>query len=145
MAAVKGEGHALHCVKAREYRWLRERRSLNGCSYVENIFEHNKRFDVEGLLAQDPSYASRLKYWTDELCHTKPNTFDFVITVCTPNLSAICTSHPLNPLPAARWRWHCPLRLLAIPTRRSTRPLLCPWLSRVPYEIRLRCLSADHI
>lgn len=49
--------------------------------YVENTLEHNDRFDAMGLVASDPSYPGRLKYWTNELCRKQPQTFDFVVTV----------------------------------------------------------------
>lgn len=49
--------------------------------YVENTLEHNKLFDAKGLLEKNPSYDGRLKYWNNELCHDKPQTFDIVLAV----------------------------------------------------------------
>lgn len=49
--------------------------------YVEKTLETNHKFDAQGLVSEDPSYEGRLKYWTNELCATRPHTFDFVVTV----------------------------------------------------------------
>jgi NAD+ kinase len=49
--------------------------------YVEQTLEDNKTFDAAGLLEKDPSYKERLKYWTNELCAQKPQTFDIVLAV----------------------------------------------------------------
>ncbi|CAO2655107.1 Nn.00g101710.m01.CDS01 [Neocucurbitaria sp. VM-36] len=49
--------------------------------YVEDQLEKNHIFDVEGLLGKDPSYRGRLKYWTNELCAKKPQTFDIVLAL----------------------------------------------------------------
>ena len=51
--------------------------------YVENTLLDNHKFNAKGLLAQDPSYERRLKYWNNELCAKHPHTFDFVVTVRT--------------------------------------------------------------
>ncbi|ORY15308.1 ATP-NAD kinase-like domain-containing protein [Clohesyomyces aquaticus] len=47
--------------------------------YVENTLGHNKIFDAEGLLNQNPSFRGRLKFWTNKLCAEKPQTFDIVL------------------------------------------------------------------
>jgi NAD+ kinase len=49
--------------------------------YVEDTMEHNKAFDAKGLLKDHPNYEGRLKYWTNELCAKRPQTFDFVVTL----------------------------------------------------------------
>ena len=54
---------------------------LTGGRYVEKTLETNHKFNAKELLAEDQSYGGRLKYWTNELCATRPNTFDFVVTV----------------------------------------------------------------
>lgn len=51
--------------------------------YVEHTLEGNKIFDKKGLLEKDPSYEGRLKFWTNELCEWKPQTFDIVLAVST--------------------------------------------------------------
>lgn len=43
--------------------------------------EKNHVFDAKGLLEKNSSYRGRLKYWTDELCAKKPQTFDIVLAV----------------------------------------------------------------
>lgn len=43
--------------------------------------EGNKAFDAAGLLEKNPAYQGRLKYWTNELCAEKPQTFDIVLAV----------------------------------------------------------------
>ncbi|KAL8984974.1 MAG: hypothetical protein Q9205_001205 [Flavoplaca limonia] len=49
--------------------------------YVENTLEHNRVFDVQGLISKDPSHEGRLKYWNNELCKKQPHLFDFAITL----------------------------------------------------------------
>ncbi len=49
--------------------------------YVENVLQENQIFDAKGLLEKDASYHSRLRFWTNELCEQKPQTFDIVIAV----------------------------------------------------------------
>ena len=60
-------------------------RRLTVSSYVEKTLENNHKFDAKGLVSQDPSREGRLKYWTEELCAKRPHTFDFVVTVGTPD------------------------------------------------------------
>lgn len=48
--------------------------------WVENILEHNQAFDAKSLLAEDPSYEGRLKYWNNDVTKKHPHTFDFVLT-----------------------------------------------------------------
>lgn len=55
--------------------------SLTIHSYVEETLKDNKVFDAAGLLESNPSYEGRLKYWTNELCAKKPQTFDIVLAV----------------------------------------------------------------
>lgn len=78
-------------------RWLlRPEREVKYTVYVEENLRHNKKFNSQGLLEDlEKVYAShdevneeegkkvsrRLKYWTDEMCRTKPHTFDFVVTL----------------------------------------------------------------
>ncbi|KAF1357428.1 NAD+ kinase [Lizonia empirigonia] len=49
--------------------------------YVEHTLEDNKIFDAKGLIEKNPSYEGRLKFWTDELCEQKPQTFDIVLAL----------------------------------------------------------------
>jgi len=48
---------------------------------VEETLKDNKVFDAAGLLESNPSYEGRLKYWTNELCAKKPQTFDIVLAL----------------------------------------------------------------
>lgn len=62
--------------------------------YVQDKLEHNKKFDVTGLLHETAkTYTDvgeesalqdlrrRLRYWDENICRTRPQTFDFVITL----------------------------------------------------------------
>lgn len=62
-------------------RWFVLVLSLTTRSYVEETLKENKTFDAAGLLEKNPSYEGRLKYWTNELCAKKPQTFDIVLAV----------------------------------------------------------------
>ncbi|KIW21443.1 hypothetical protein PV08_02023 [Exophiala spinifera] len=70
-------------VKTREVaRWLLSRdRSVPYIVYVQDILQENPSFDAAGLVAEDPSYGERLKYWNVNLARRRPHTFDFVITL----------------------------------------------------------------
>lgn len=63
-------------------RWLLSKdRQVPYIVYVEDTMKDNKAFDAEGLIAEEPSYKDRLKYWTVDLARKHPHTFDFVITL----------------------------------------------------------------
>ncbi|KAI9837256.1 MAG: hypothetical protein M1819_000330 [Sarea resinae] len=49
--------------------------------YVESNLENNPHFNAKGLLAENPSFEGRLKYWTVKLCQERPHTFDFVVSL----------------------------------------------------------------
>lgn len=54
--------------------------------YVENTLENHARFDAPGLLKEMAEIGAedadkRLKYWDNDICKKKPNTFDFVVTL----------------------------------------------------------------
>ena len=64
--------------------WLLRHKNPDGHLYtvwVENTMERNKIFNAEGIIAKDPSYADRLKYWTTELCAKKPHMFEICIAL----------------------------------------------------------------
>lgn len=64
--------------------WLLGQKNPDGHHYtvwVENTMQHNEKFDADGIIAQDPTYKSRLKYWTNELCAKKPHTFEVCIAL----------------------------------------------------------------
>ncbi len=74
-------------------KWLlHPERDVKYTVWVEENMRSNKKFDSKGLLEEIKElYASnsednsrlekRLRYWTDELCRTRPHTFDFVVTL----------------------------------------------------------------
>jgi NAD+ kinase len=70
-------------AKTREVvRWLLSKeRDAPYIVWVENILEANKIFDAKGLLAEEPSYEGRLKYWNNEVTKKHPQTFDFVVSL----------------------------------------------------------------
>ncbi|KAL8763198.1 MAG: hypothetical protein Q9184_000915 [Pyrenodesmia sp. 2 TL-2023] len=60
---------------------LAKERDTEYTVYVENTLEHNRNFHAQGLVSQDPSIQSRLKYWDNELCRRHPHLFDFAVTL----------------------------------------------------------------
>lgn len=69
--------------KTREVvKWLLSKeRDVPYIVYVEDTLEHSKAFDAKSLLAEDPAYEGRLRYWDNELARRRPHTFDFVVTL----------------------------------------------------------------
>ncbi|KJX95100.1 hypothetical protein TI39_contig4134g00032 [Zymoseptoria brevis] len=64
--------------------WLLQQRNSEGKTYivwVEHTMKTSKSFDSASLIAQDSSYESRLKYWTNELCAKKPHQFDICLAL----------------------------------------------------------------
>lgn len=65
--------------------------------YVEDKFQENKRFNATGLIEElrqeyiksgeieesddGKSIYERLRYWDNNMCRTRPHTFDFVVTL----------------------------------------------------------------
>jgi NAD+ kinase len=49
--------------------------------YVENTLENNDLFGAQSIVSQNAQWTKRLKYWTNELCHKRPQTFDIVISL----------------------------------------------------------------
>ena len=78
-------------------RWLLSpERDVRYTVWVEDNLKNNKKFNAVGLLRDlETDYAQiaeptdddkkplkkRLRYWTNELCKTRPHTFDFVVTL----------------------------------------------------------------
>jgi len=89
-------------------RWLLSpERQVRYTVYVEDKLKDNKRFDAKGILEEmenrEKAHTSvdtekegyvksetangngrtdrRLRYWTDEMCRSRPHTFDFVVTL----------------------------------------------------------------
>ncbi len=77
--------------------WLLDReRDVRYTVYVDRELRDSRRFDVAGLLegirkeyvdsgevSEEASWdvGKRLRYWDEEICRTRPHTFDFVITL----------------------------------------------------------------
>lgn len=59
--------------------------------YIEETLKDNIVFDAPGLLDSNPAYKGRLKYWTNELCAEKPQTFDIVLAVSIQSWSKATT------------------------------------------------------
>ena len=104
--------------------------------YVEDTLEHNRKFDAMDIVSQEPSREGRLKYWTNELCEKRPQTFDFVVTVLAPSVHSLTLANSV----VARRRWYSSLRQLALPNHCTSGSLLFLGLSGLPYKIRLRWL-----
>lgn len=63
-------------------RWLLSKeRAVQYTVYVEDTLKDNEAFDAKGIINEDTSYQSRLKYWNTELAQKRPHTFDFVISL----------------------------------------------------------------
>ncbi|KAF3056237.1 putative kinase C1B1.02c [Daldinia childiae] len=79
-------------------KWLLSKdRDVRYTVYVEESLQSNKGFDAPGLLQElrqeymdagqmdtnTPKGAldSRLRYWNEKMCHVRPHTFDFIITL----------------------------------------------------------------
>ncbi|KAF2225699.1 ATP-NAD kinase-like domain-containing protein [Elsinoe ampelina] len=59
--------------------WLLDRKNQSGTAYivwVEHKLKDDPAFDEAGLLKVDDTRKDRLRYWDDELCRRKPQTFD---------------------------------------------------------------------
>jgi NAD+ kinase len=106
--------------------------------WVEDKLEEDSKFDVKRLLASgDKSWESRLKYWDNNLCAQRPNTFDIVLGVSCDIFSYY--GHILTT--AARGRRHSLIRLMALPARRSPSPCIQHGFPRLSHQIRLRQVS----
>jgi NAD+ kinase len=85
-------------------RWLlSEERQVRYIVYVEDILKDNRKFNAHGIVKEledqqkksAPAVANgdnrlgtrglkaerRLRYWTNEMCRSRPHTFDFVVTL----------------------------------------------------------------
>ncbi|KAH8668180.1 ATP-NAD kinase-like domain-containing protein [Tricladium varicosporioides] len=80
-------------------KWLLSpERDVRYTVWVENTLRESKKFDAKGLLVEmDEEYAKkaqngnyhddsrktdrRLRYWSNEMCRTRPHTFDFIVTL----------------------------------------------------------------
>jgi NAD+ kinase len=49
--------------------------------YVDNKLKKSRRFNASAILARNPAFADKLRYWTPDLCWSNPETFDLVLTL----------------------------------------------------------------
>lgn len=49
--------------------------------YVDAKLRHGKRFDAAGIVDLDPRFKDMLQYWTPDLCWSRPEMFDLVLTL----------------------------------------------------------------
>ena len=49
--------------------------------YVDAKLRHGKRFNATGITDLDPRFKDMLKYWTPDLCWSRPEMFDLVLTL----------------------------------------------------------------
>lgn len=49
--------------------------------FVDAKLRASKRFDAQGIVAENPRFQHMLKYWTPDLCWSKPEKFDLVLTL----------------------------------------------------------------
>ncbi|KAI8254102.1 NAD(+) kinase [Colletotrichum sp. SAR11_239] len=49
--------------------------------YVDAKLRNSRRFDANGLLAENPAFQGMLRYWTPDLCWSQPEKFDLVLTL----------------------------------------------------------------
>lgn len=65
-------------------QWLLGQINREGEPYVvwvEDTMQDSPAFNAEGIIAKDPSYKDRLRYWNAELCARKPHTFEICIAL----------------------------------------------------------------
>ncbi|CZT04168.1 related to UTR1 (associated with ferric reductase activity) [Rhynchosporium agropyri] len=74
-------------------KWLLSpEREVRYTVWVEDNLRDNKKFNSQGLMKEmkeqydsknenDVKLERRLRYWTNEICRTRPHTFDFVVTL----------------------------------------------------------------
>lgn len=51
------------------------------CSFVDEKLKLSKRFKYKKIMENHPIACEKLKFWTPELCASKPKSFDFIITL----------------------------------------------------------------
>ncbi|KAL9085307.1 MAG: hypothetical protein Q9159_004756 [Coniocarpon cinnabarinum] len=49
--------------------------------FVDSKLRKSKRFDADGLIAEDQNFDRLLRYWTPDLCWSVPERFDLVLTL----------------------------------------------------------------
>ncbi|TDZ23393.1 NAD(+) kinase [Colletotrichum orbiculare MAFF 240422] len=49
--------------------------------YVDAKLRNSRRFDAQGLVAENAAFQDMLRYWTPDLCWSQPEKFDLVLTL----------------------------------------------------------------
>ncbi|KAL0939408.1 nad+ kinase [Colletotrichum truncatum] len=49
--------------------------------FVDAKLRNSRRFDAQGIVAENPVFQSMLRYWTPDLCWSQPEKFDLVLTL----------------------------------------------------------------
>ncbi|KUJ22049.1 ATP-NAD kinase-like protein [Mollisia scopiformis] len=77
-------------------KWLLSpEREVRYTVWVEDNLKENRKFNAKGLLeeleddysknekanGEEPKLEKRLRYWRNDMCRTRPHTFDFVVTL----------------------------------------------------------------
>lgn len=85
MIVTKARDNSLVELTRELAEWLlkepRYGRDIGVNVYVDTKLRRSKRFDADTLMAQDPRFATMLRFWTPGLCWASPELFDLVITL----------------------------------------------------------------
>ena len=85
MIITKARDNSLVVLTRELAEWLmktsRYESDLGVTVYVDAKLKTSRRFDASSLLASNPRYGKRLKYWTPDLCYSNPEQFDLVLTL----------------------------------------------------------------
>ncbi|KAG7009996.1 NAD(+) kinase [Physcia stellaris] len=85
MIITKARDNSLVVLTRELAEWLmktsRYGSDLGVTVYVDAKLKSSRRFDASSLLASNPRYGQKLKYWTPDLCYSNPEQFDLVLTL----------------------------------------------------------------
>ncbi|KAK9380732.1 ATP-NAD kinase-like domain-containing protein [Kockiozyma suomiensis] len=79
LIVTKARDNSLIVLTRQLAMWLIKTRGI--CVYVDAKLRLSKRFNAEGMLAEEPRAETNLRYWTPELTRTMPDLFDLVLTL----------------------------------------------------------------
>ena len=85
MIVTKARDNTLVTLTRELTQWLietpRYSRDTGVTVYIDQKLKKSKRFDIEGLYAQNDRFRDRIRFWSPALCLEKPETFDLVVTL----------------------------------------------------------------
>ncbi|KAF3927300.1 hypothetical protein ABW21_db0201071 [Orbilia brochopaga] len=85
MIVTKARDNSLVTLTREVALWLmqtpRYGKDLGVNVYVDKKLSVSKRFDADGLIAENPELTHKLRYWTPDMCYSSPDTFDLVLTL----------------------------------------------------------------